>query len=119
MPATATESLAELHIEITRRRRLGAVVMSALVLVAGVAVWRFTSMIGENTGAAVGLFVASIGLTFFFPALQTSLQPSTRSRPSSSTNNGVGRTTANPSGRSSRGLSRHASPRREGTERPA
>ena len=50
--------------------------MSAVALVAGLAVWLFAHMIGnegENTGTMVGILVASIGLTFFFPALQTYL----------------------------------------------
>ena len=50
--------------------------MSAVALVAGLTVWFLASMIGdegENTGKMVGIFVASIGLIFFFPALQTHL----------------------------------------------
>ena len=44
-------------------------------MIAGMVVWYF-AMIGyngENTGTLVGICVASIGLTFFFPALQTCL----------------------------------------------
>jgi len=50
--------------------------MSGVALVAGLAVWLVAHMIGndgENTGTMVGILVASIGLTFFFPGLQTYL----------------------------------------------
>ena len=76
MSTTATQAPAEEHIEITDQRRLGVVALSAVALVAGLAVWFFASMIGddgENTGTMVGILVASIGLIFFFPALQTYL----------------------------------------------
>lgn len=73
MSTPATEAPAQEHIEITRRRGLGVVAMSAVALVAGLAVRYLGSMIGDDTGAMVGIFVASIGLTFFFPALQTYL----------------------------------------------
>ena len=76
MSTTATQASAGEHIEITDQRRPGAVAMSAVALVAGLAVWFLASMIGdegENTGKMVGIFVASIGLIFFFPALQTHL----------------------------------------------
>jgi hypothetical protein len=47
--------------------------MCAVALVAGLAVRYFGSMIGDDIGAMVGVFVASIGLIFFSPALQTYL----------------------------------------------
>ncbi|HEY5784078.1 MAG TPA: hypothetical protein VIT65_04825 [Microlunatus sp.] len=73
MSATATEAPAQEHIEITHRRGHGVVAMSAVAMVAGLAVRYFGSMIGDETGAMVGIFVASIGLIFVFPALQTYL----------------------------------------------
>ena len=42
-------------------------------MVAGLAVRYLGSMVGDDSGAMVGIFVASIGLIFFFPALQTYL----------------------------------------------
>ena len=76
MSTTATQAPAQGRIEITEQRRLGVVALSAGAMVAGMAVWFFASMIGfegENTGTMVGILVASIGLVFFFPALQTYL----------------------------------------------
>ena len=71
MSATATEAPAREHVEITNWRGLVVVAMSAVALVAGLAVRYFGSMIGNDTAAMVGIFVASIGVVFFFPALQT------------------------------------------------
>jgi len=73
MSATATEAPAQDHIEITKRRGLGVAAMSAVAMVAGLAVRHFGSMIGDDTCAMVGIFVANAGLIFFFPALQTYL----------------------------------------------
>ena len=73
MPATATEAPSREHIEITSGRGLVVVAMSAVALVAGLAVRYFGSMIGNDTAAMVGIFVASISVVFFFPALQTYL----------------------------------------------
>ena len=73
MSATATEPPAREHIEITSGRGLVVVAMSAVALVAGLAVRYCGSMIGNDTAAMVGIFVASIGVVFFFPALQTYL----------------------------------------------
>ena len=73
MSATATEAPAQKHIAITGRRGLVVLAMSAVAVVAGLAVRYFGSMVGDDTGAMVGIFVASIGLIFFFPALQTFL----------------------------------------------
>lgn len=76
MSTTAPQSPAQGRIEITEQRRLGVVALSAGAMVAGMAVWFVASMIGvegENTGTMVGILVASIGLVFFFPALQTYL----------------------------------------------
>ena len=76
MSTTAASAPVRERSAITDQRRLGAVAMSAVALVAGLAVWFLASMIGdegENTGKMVGIFVASIGLIFFFPALQTYL----------------------------------------------
>ena len=76
MFTTASQAPAQDHSEIPNHRRLGVVVMSAVALVAGLAVWLIASMIGydgENTGTIMGILVASIGLVFFFPALQSYL----------------------------------------------
>jgi len=73
MSATATEAPAQEHTEITDRRGLGVAALSAVAMVAGLAVRYFGSTIGDDTGAMMGLFVASTGLIFFFPALQTYL----------------------------------------------
>ena len=76
MSTTTTPGPAQDHSQIMNQRRLGVVVMSAVALVAGLAVWFFAHMIGydpENTGTMVGILVASIGLVFFFPALQSYL----------------------------------------------
>ena len=76
MSPTATPARAQEHIESTNQRRLGVVAMSAVAMVAGLAVWFFAAVIGYDgaqTGTMVGIFVASIGLIFFFPALQTYL----------------------------------------------
>ena len=76
MSMTATQAPAEKHSEIPNHRRLGVVAMSAVALVAGLVVWFLAHMIGydgENTGTMVGIFVASVGLVFFFPALQSYL----------------------------------------------
>ena len=62
--------------KITEQRGLGVVASSAVALVVGMAVWLVASTIGydgENTGTIVGILVASVGLVFFFPALQTYL----------------------------------------------
>jgi len=71
MSATAPE--APEHIEFTSRRSLVFVAMSVVALVAGLAVRYFGSVMGDDTGAMVGIFVASVGVVFFFPALQTYL----------------------------------------------
>ena len=47
--------------------------MCAVAVVAGLALRYVGSMIGDDTGAMVGILVASIGSIFFFPALQTYL----------------------------------------------
>jgi hypothetical protein len=73
MSATTTEAPAQEHTEISRRRGLGVLAMSTVAMVAGLALRYFGSMIGDDTGAMVGIFVASIGLIFIFPALQTYL----------------------------------------------
>jgi len=74
---TATSSPAQNHSVITNhRRRHGGVAISAVALVTGLAVWFFAHMIpydGENTGTMVGIFLASVGLVFFFPALKNYL----------------------------------------------
>jgi cation transporter-like permease len=76
MSTTATQAQAQGSTKVTDQRGPGVVALSAVALVAGLAVWFFSSMIGhdgENTGTMVGIVVASVGLTFFFPALQTYL----------------------------------------------
>ena len=76
MSTAAAQAPAQKRIEITDQRSLGLVALSALALVTGLAVWFASSTIsydGENTGTWVGVLVASIGLTFFFPALKTYL----------------------------------------------
>jgi len=73
MTATTTEAPAQEHIEIIQRRGLGVVAMSAGAVVAGLGLRHLGSMIGDDTGAMVGIFVASIGLIFFFPAVQSYL----------------------------------------------
>ena len=73
MSATATEAPAQDRTEITNRRGLGVVALSAVAMVAGLAVRYFGSTIGDDTGAMIGIFIASTGLIFFFPALQTYL----------------------------------------------
>lgn len=72
---TATEAVAQEHVKIIDRHGFRVVAMSAVALVAGLAVWLFTMIRydGENTGTMVGILVASLGLIFFFPALQTYL----------------------------------------------
>jgi len=73
MSATATEAPAQDRTEIPNRRGLGVVALSAVAMVAGLAVRYFGSTIGDDTGAMIGIFIASTGLIFFFPALQTYL----------------------------------------------
>jgi hypothetical protein len=73
MSATATEAPAQVHTEMTNRRGLGVVALSAVAMVAGLAVRHFGATIGDDTGAMMGIFVAGTGLIFFFPALQTYL----------------------------------------------
>ena len=71
MAAAATEPPD--HIDVTSRRGLVVVAMCVVALVAGLAVRYFGSVMGDDTGAMVGIFVASVGVVFFFPALQTYL----------------------------------------------
>jgi hypothetical protein len=73
MSATATEAPAQVHTELTNRRGLGVVALSAVAMVAGLTVRYFGSTIGDDTSTMMGIFVAGIGLIFFFPALQTYL----------------------------------------------
>ena len=75
MSTTAASAPVRERSAITDQRRLGAVSMSAVALVAGLTVWFVASAIhhGENTGTMVGILVASIGLVFFFPALKSYL----------------------------------------------
>ena len=76
MSTTATRSAA--REKVTSQRPLRVAAVSAVALVAGLAVWFFASMIGDdgvNAGAMVGIFVASMGLTFLFPALRTYIAP--------------------------------------------
>ena len=76
MSATASQAPAQEQSAIVDLRRLGVVAMSAVALVAGLAVWLVASRMsdhGENAGTIVGVLVASVGLVFFFPALQTYL----------------------------------------------
>ena len=76
MSTTATQAPAQGHVAITDQRRLGVVAMSAVAMVVGLAVWFLASRMsydGESIGMTVGSLIASIGLTFFFPALQTYL----------------------------------------------
>lgn len=71
--APATRAPSQNHVKIINQRRPEVAALSALAILGGLAAWFFASMIGANTGALVGVFVASIGLTFFFPALHTYL----------------------------------------------
>lgn len=71
MSATGTGSPE--HIELTSRRSLVVVAMSAAAMVVGLTVRYVGSVIGDDTGAMLGIFVASVGSVFFFPALQTYL----------------------------------------------
>jgi hypothetical protein len=76
MFTTATKAPAREPVAITDRRHLGVAAMSAIAIVVGLAVWFLATTMGyagENTGAMVGILVASVGLTFFFPALQAYL----------------------------------------------
>ena len=76
MSTTARQVPNRWRSKITDQRGLGAVALSAVALVVGMAVWLIASTIGyggENTGTMVGILVASVGLVFFFPALQTYL----------------------------------------------
>ena len=76
MFTTATKAPAREPVAITDQRRLGVAALSAVAIVVGLAVWFLATTMGyagENTGAMVGILVASVGLTFFFPALQTYL----------------------------------------------
>jgi hypothetical protein len=76
LSATASQAPAQEQSAIADLRRLGVVAMSAVALVAGLAVWLAASRVGdhgENAGTIVGILVASVGLVFFFPALQTYL----------------------------------------------
>ena len=76
MSATASQAPAQEQVAIADLRRLGVVAMSAVALVAGLAVWLVASRMsdhGENAGTIVGVLVASVGLVFFFPALQNYL----------------------------------------------
>jgi hypothetical protein len=76
MSTTARQVPNRWRSKINDRRGLGAVALSAVALVVGMAVWLIASTIGyggENTGTMVGILVASVGLVFFFPALQSYL----------------------------------------------
>ena len=71
MAAAATEPPD--HIDVTSRRGLVVVAMCVVALVAGLALRHVGAMLGDDTGAMVGILVASLGSIFFFPALQTYL----------------------------------------------
>ena len=76
MFTTAPQAPAREPVAITDQRRLGIAALSAVAIVVGLAVWFLATKMsygGDNTGAMVGILVASVGLTFFFPALQTYL----------------------------------------------
>src|SRR4051794_11720662 len=67
MFTTATKAPAREPVAITDRRHLGVAAMSAIAIVLGLAVWFLATTMGyagENTGAMVGILVASVGLTF-------------------------------------------------------
>lgn len=73
MSTTTTQASSPVRRDVTRQRRPGVVAMSALALTIGLTCWSVAFVRGDNTAALVGIVIASTGLTFFFPALQTFL----------------------------------------------